>query len=79
MCICVNCRHIHYCATYKFIEKQHQIDINNHIIYNQFIPSQNTIQINIKTKQKSSHTILDWDLIECLSFMEKPGTWLLLN
>nr|YP_010904244.1 hypothetical protein REQ04_pgp132 [Catenella fusiformis]WCH57495.1 hypothetical protein [Catenella fusiformis] len=24
MCICINCRHVRNCTTYKIIQKQHQ-------------------------------------------------------
>ncbi len=76
MCICINCRHINHCTTYKFITKQHNLitkDLSNDA---KFIPKENVIQINIKTNKKVHKMILDWDLIECLSFAEKPGSWL---
>nr|YP_009326736.1 hypothetical chloroplast RF34 [Membranoptera platyphylla]AMJ16993.1 hypothetical chloroplast RF34 [Membranoptera platyphylla] len=76
MCICVNCRHIKKCKTYIFIETQHgntnlKDKKNTNII---FIPKNTLIQINIQ--KKINYTIIDWDLIECLSFVEKPGSWL---
>nr|QCI05817.1 hypothetical protein [Dasysiphonia japonica] len=72
MCICVNCRHIKKCQTYIFIEKQHKSVLSKqHKI--SFIPINTLIQINIQKKRKITH--LDWDLIECLSFVEKPGSW----
>nr|YP_009391211.1 hypothetical protein [Dipterocladia arabiensis]ARW59355.1 hypothetical protein [Dipterocladia arabiensis] len=72
MCICVNCRHIQQCQTYIFIEKQHKNinDINKNI---KFIPNNTLIQINIL--KKNTHIVIDWDLIECSSFIEKPGLW----
>lgn len=74
MCICVNCRHIYQCQTYIFIEEQHNIKIKK--THDQvFLPNNNLIEINIKKNTNS--TILDWDLIECLSFVEKPGSWLI--
>nr|QCI05648.1 hypothetical protein [Cryptopleura ramosa] len=42
--------------------------------YKPFIPVNNLIQINIK--KNVNEVIFDWDLIECLSFVEKPGSWL---
>nr|YP_010865305.1 hypothetical protein QQR83_pgp069 [Campylaephora boydenii]WGT74195.1 hypothetical protein [Campylaephora boydenii] len=72
MCICINCKHIKYCKTYSFIEKKHKI-ITNYNIHT-FIPNHTIIQINLK-KQTRSY-VLDWDLIECLSFIEKPGSWI---
>ena len=74
MCICINCKHIKTCQTYSFIEKQH----NSYLIQNHydrtFIPDNTIIQINIK-KQINLYT-LDWDLTECMSFIEKPGSWI---
>nr|YP_009391825.1 hypothetical protein [Acrosorium ciliolatum]ARW59969.1 hypothetical protein [Acrosorium ciliolatum] len=73
MCICVNCRHISKCQTYFFIEQQHKFDKKKNCIT--FIPNNNLIQINIKNNV--NNIIFDWDLIECLSFVEKPGSWLI--
>jgi len=74
MCICVNCKHIKKCKTYLFIQKQHQQKIKSNI-NNPFIPSNTIITININ-HIKNFSTKLDWDLIECSSFIEKPGYWL---
>ena len=72
MCICVNCRHASFCTTYKLIQKQHgKKDINKNL----FIPINTLIQININSKSEGAQ--FDWDLIECLSFIEKPGQWLI--
>nr|ARW60172.1 hypothetical protein [Laurencieae sp.] len=74
MCICINCRHIHNCITYKFIEKQHnknKVLRNNN---NSFIPINTTININVN--KNNEEILIDWDLVECLSFVEKPGNWL---
>ena len=72
MCICINCRHVHNCTTYKIIQKQHKQYIyqSNKI----FIPSETIINVNIRSYMQS--TKFDWDLVECLSFIEKPGQWL---
>nr|YP_010850402.1 hypothetical protein Ycf34 [Lophurella caespitosa]WGH13258.1 hypothetical protein Ycf34 [Lophurella caespitosa] len=73
MCICINCRHIHICKTYEFIDKQH----NNHEIkgiLNYFKPINTIITVNINKKYLNIY--LDWDLKECSSFIEKPGNWL---
>nr|QCI05184.1 hypothetical protein [Centroceras clavulatum] len=71
MCICINCKHMNYCSTYYFIEVQHNKKKYQNI--KNFTPINTLIQINLKLKSK--HYILDWDLIECLSFIEKPGSW----
>lgn len=76
MCICVNCRHTHRCQTYFFIEQQH-FKFKKHLKDFKFIfMPQNTV-ININIKQKEISTVIDWDLIECSSFTEKPGNWLI--
>lgn len=63
---------MNYCKTYFFIETQHNKK-KCHKMAN-FIPANTLIQINLKFKSK--HYILDWDLVECLSFIEKPGSWI---
>nr|ARW63697.1 hypothetical protein [Chondria sp. (in: red algae)] len=74
MCICINCRHIHTCLTYKFIKKQHykeSKDITNNIT---FTPVNTVVDVGLNKKENLIY--IDWDLIECLSFIEKPGYWL---
>ena len=73
MCICVNCYHVTNCSTYYSIEKQHQkqkLSINP-----SFIPQSPIIKVNII--QYKTTTELDWDVVECASFVEAPGKWLL--
>uniref|UniRef100_A0AAU7YRF5 Ycf34 n=1 Tax=Gracilaria hainanensis TaxID=2871843 RepID=A0AAU7YRF5_9FLOR len=74
MCICVNCRHVQNCITYHLIQKQHNDRYNKKIISNYFIPKETLININIDYIDKN--TSFDWDLIECLSFVEIPGYWI---
>nr|YP_010197557.1 hypothetical protein LK244_pgp136 [Gracilaria flabelliformis subsp. simplex]UAD85973.1 hypothetical protein [Gracilaria flabelliformis subsp. simplex] len=76
MCICVNCRHVHNCVTYYLIQKQHYYKYNKKIISNYFIPKEALINININTNRTDKNIWLDWDLIECLSFVEIPGYWI---
>ena len=72
MCICINCRHIDYCTTYSFIRNQHEEFSKNHkITFNPF----NSI-INVNVNKTKGQILIDWDLIECVSFVEKPGNWL---
>nr|WMP12231.1 Ycf34 [Laurencia verruciformis] len=71
MCICINCRHTDKCSTYQFIGKQHnKLIINQNVSFNPI----NTI-INVNVNKKNTLAVIDWDLIECLSFVEKPGNW----
>ena len=72
MCICINCRHVHNCSTYKVIQQQHKYHINQSKVI--FVPNNTLININIIPSLES--TKLDWDLVECLSFAEQPGKWL---
>nr|YP_010338434.1 hypothetical protein MW432_pgp197 [Rhodaphanes brevistipitata]UNJ18384.1 hypothetical protein [Rhodaphanes brevistipitata] len=71
MCICINCKYVKNCSTYFLIEKQHRQE-NKDINY-KFIPQLAIININIIF---SSLEKLDWDVIECLSYVEDPGIWL---
>nr|YP_010951719.1 Ycf34 [Laurencia elata]WMP12658.1 Ycf34 [Laurencia elata] len=71
MCICINCRHIDKCSTYQFIEKQH----NKLVIRQDISFSPISTIINVNVNKKNALTVIDWDLIECLSFVEKPGNW----
>nr|QCI04118.1 hypothetical protein [Antithamnionella ternifolia] len=78
MCICINCKHLNNCRTYHFIEVQHKLKLKRKKYWEEsynFIPVNTLIQINLK--QTSQSNLLDWDLIECLSFVENPGAWLI--
>lgn len=78
MCICINCRHVHNCQTYWFIRKQHSNYSKNLKIQEPTIVPTNTV-INININKSSNYITIDWDLVECLSFTEKPGYWLTKN
>lgn len=76
MCICINCRHINKCQVYKFIEEQHKgkkIEISS----STFFPSDTIILVNMN--KDNSNIILDWDLKECSSFVEKPNSWIIVD
>nr|YP_009391413.1 hypothetical protein [Platysiphonia delicata]ARW59557.1 hypothetical protein [Platysiphonia delicata] len=72
MCICVNCFHIENCKVYLFIEKRH-ININKVSRKIEFNPTNTLINANIY--KNLNNTSVDWDLVECLSFSEKPNVW----
>lgn len=72
MCICINCRHVHNCTTYRVIQKQHQQSVDSIPAF--FIPNNTLIDVNIDNS--SNLTQFDWDLVECSSFVEEPGKWL---
>nr|YP_009313474.1 Hypothetical protein ycf34 [Galaxaura rugosa]SCW21728.1 Hypothetical protein ycf34 [Galaxaura rugosa] len=71
MCICINCLYVHKCSTYKYIQQQHQGNTN--IVPPEFYPI-NTI-INVNLYNNNIPLQLDWDIIECMSFIDKPGYW----
>nr|YP_010444021.1 Ycf34 [Chattonella marina]UTE94908.1 Ycf34 [Chattonella marina] len=72
MCICLNCQYINVCKQYNFIEKKHdESNINKNP---PFLPSQSITRINILSINGQAE--IEWDVIECLSFKEKPGKWL---
>nr|YP_009393069.1 hypothetical protein [Bostrychia moritziana]ARW61631.1 hypothetical protein [Bostrychia moritziana] len=73
MCICINCRHIYNCKIYHFIEEQH-CNIFKKKTDSLFIPQKTIININLH--RQINNITIDWDLVECLSFIEKPGHWL---
>nr|QUE29372.1 Ycf34 [Erythrotrichia longistipitata] len=73
MCICINCYHVINCSTYYSIEKQHKKQqFDYHPSYVAQLP---IIKVNIT--KNNTETELDWDVIECVSFVESPGKWLL--
>lgn len=72
MCICINCNYVKKCSIYRLVEKHHQqFNTNSQKIEKLFIPYSSVININILSESK-----LDWDLVECVSFVEAPGKWL---
>jgi len=72
MCICLNCQYISVCQQYYFIEKNHcESNINKKPT---FLPSQSITKINVLSI--NNQVEVEWDIIECLSFKEKPGNWL---
>jgi len=71
MCICLNCQYLNVCKQYNFIEKNHcEPNINKNPI---FLPSQTIININFFYIDEFIQ--IEWDVVECLSFKEKPGKW----
>nr|YP_536910.1 hypothetical chloroplast protein 34 [Neopyropia yezoensis]Q1XDQ8.1 RecName: Full=Uncharacterized protein ycf34 [Neopyropia yezoensis]AGH27554.1 hypothetical chloroplast protein 34 [Neopyropia yezoensis]QFZ66890.1 Ycf34 [Neopyropia yezoensis]WKD83385.1 hypothetical protein [Neopyropia yezoensis]BAE92353.1 unnamed protein product [Neopyropia yezoensis] len=71
MCICINCNHITKCNTYHLIESQHK---QPHLTRSPlFIPKYPVVHVNISNN--CTYNQIDWDLVECLSFVEKPNSW----
>lgn len=76
MCICLNCDKIKRCKIYFIIEQQHQEKTTT--IEKVFSP-QAPILLCINFFSKKNLYILEWDVNECLSYQEKPGSWLSYN
>lgn len=73
MCICLNCARINGCRVYFLIEQQHQ-EITKGLTKS-FFP-QAPILFCINFFSKKSRYFVEWDVNECLSYQEKPGSWL---
>jgi len=72
MCICINCIYIQNCSTYSDIKKQHKSRIvKSKDLFN---PAHPIIHVNIN--QTNFYTEIDWDIVECLSFVDSPGQWM---
>nr|YP_009774114.1 conserved hypothetical plastid protein [Caulacanthus okamurae]QIZ74731.1 conserved hypothetical plastid protein [Caulacanthus okamurae] len=74
MCICINCRHIHNCTTYLVIQKQHKKN-SKFTSQSYFVPLDTLVEVNIY--QNIDDIKFEWDLTQCLSFVEKPGNWIM--
>ena len=74
MCICLNCSRLNSCQIYSIVEQKHG-EKQEHI--KTFFSPQSPILtcINFFSKEKL-YTIV-WDVNECLSYQEKPGSWLI--
>jgi hypothetical protein len=73
MCICLNCHRINSCHIYFIIEKQHQ-EIKKDV-EKSFSP-QAPVLLCLNFFSKQGKYLLEWDVNECLSYQEKPGSWL---
>lgn len=73
MCICLNCGRINGCKIYFIIEQQHQEKTTG--LKKSFSP-QAPILSCINFFSKKTIYALEWDVNECLSYQEKPGSWM---
>nr|YP_009314907.1 Hypothetical protein ycf34 [Scinaia undulata]SCW23362.1 Hypothetical protein ycf34 [Scinaia undulata] len=71
MCICINCLYVHQCSTYQYIEKQHGKKSTKK--KELFSPKNPIIHVNIYNDRDTRQ--MDWDIVECLSFIDEPGSW----
>nr|YP_009297260.1 hypothetical protein Psor_128 [Porphyridium sordidum]AOM66603.1 hypothetical protein Psor_128 [Porphyridium sordidum] len=68
---------IRECIKYYFVDKEHcgvEKDKNKSF---SFTPRSSIVNANIYKQEEQLD--IDWDVIECLSFIEKPGIWLSKN
>ena len=64
--------YVNKCLTYQKIMMQHSSNIiKPEVLFN---PSQPIICVNIYYNNESME--IDWDVIECLSFLDSPGRWI---
>ena len=73
MCICLNCNRINRCRIYFIIEQQHHEKIK---YQTKLFSPQAPILLCINFFSKKSLYALEWDVNDCLSYQEKPGSWL---
>nr|YP_010443844.1 Ycf34 [Vacuolaria virescens]UTE94731.1 Ycf34 [Vacuolaria virescens] len=75
MCICLNCKYINVCKHYNFVEKNHnELNITKTPA---FFPYYSITTINFFNEPKELE--IEWDVVECLSFKEKPGNWVFFS
>ena len=72
MCICINCMYVNNCVTYQKIMKQHCSNIIKQEV--QFNPYHPIICVNVYYNNEAME--VDWDIVECLSFLDSPGRWI---
>jgi hypothetical protein len=71
MCICINCAFVDQCITYHAVETQHQ---QPHLTDRpSFTANSPTINVNIRTTDQEIQ--MEWDVVDCLSFVEERGKW----
>lgn len=74
MCICLNCDYLAICKQYHFIETKHSEEHIN--LQPSFTPLQTITKVNFYSVNNVIE--IEWDIIECLSFKEKPANWIFL-
>nr|YP_010127890.1 conserved hypothetical plastid protein [Lessonia flavicans]QPP20417.1 conserved hypothetical plastid protein [Lessonia flavicans] len=78
MCICLNCNRIDNCEIYFIVEQKHNEKKKYHKKKRPFFPQSPTLLcINFFSKKKLY--LSEWDVNECLSYQEKPGSWMLFS
>nr|YP_010207054.1 Ycf34 [Alaria praelonga]UAX21651.1 Ycf34 [Alaria praelonga] len=78
MCICLNCERINNCEVYFIVEQKHNEKKNYYTKKRTFFPQSPTL-LCINFFSKKNVYLLEWDVNECLSYQEKPGSWISFN
>uniref|UniRef100_UPI0030FE0835 hypothetical protein Ycf34 n=1 Tax=Ecklonia maxima TaxID=428677 RepID=UPI0030FE0835 len=78
MCICLNCNRIDNCKVYFIVEQKHNEKQKYYTKKNLFFPQSPTL-LCINSFSKKNLYLLEWDVNECLSYQEKPGSWMSFN
>ena len=72
-CICINCKYLKECAAYHKVESKHdERHLNEYPSFYPDHPIVNILLLNNSNKQ----TQIEWDVVDCLSFIEMPGYWI---
>lgn len=76
MCICINCSYYNICSINLNLENI-QTNRNKKLTTakSKFYPDFAVVNLNIFSQQLKSE--LEFDVIECNSFLEKPKMWIL--
>nr|YP_009455789.1 conserved hypothetical plastid protein [Dictyopteris divaricata]YP_010205295.1 conserved hypothetical plastid protein [Grateloupia livida]AQZ25006.1 conserved hypothetical plastid protein [Dictyopteris divaricata]UAV85864.1 conserved hypothetical plastid protein [Grateloupia livida] len=76
MCICLNCFRISNCVLYEIMGQKHK-EVNSSISTS-FYPQSPVIQTLLSYSNKNK-VLIEWDINECLSYQEKPGSWVFIK
>nr|YP_011002499.1 hypothetical protein V2388_pgp064 [Undaria peterseniana]WAL33290.1 hypothetical protein [Undaria peterseniana] len=79
MCICLNCGRIDNCEVYFVVEQKHNEKKKNYYIKKRTFFPQSPTLLCINFFSKKNVYLLEWDVNECLSYQEKPASWLSFN
>lgn len=77
MCICLNCLRIFNCTIYSTIAKKHEEQIFSEFQHLSIFFPQSPIIFTLFSPALKKSFSLEWDVNECLSFQEKPGSWII--
>lgn len=73
MCICLNCFRISNCILYYKVGQKH--DEVTRALTKLFFPQSPILQVLI-SYSFFNDILLEWDINDCLSYQEKPGSWI---